>query len=191
MQRVIAGSARRVGLAVAPGSAARPMLELARGAVFNSLADRVVEARVLDLFAGSGALGIEALSRGASECVFVEQDPRSARVIAENLEKCRLRDRARIETCAVQTVWERLAGRFDLVFLDPPFAVAEAWAAAGWERDCADRLQARLAEAGRVIFRVEGDTAPPAQWPGFSLRWERAYGRSLVRIYGVADRTTE
>ncbi len=191
MQRVIAGSARRIGLAVAPGSAARPMLELVRGAVFNSLAQRVVEARVLDLFAGSGALGIEALSRGARECVFVEQDPRSARVIAENLDKCRLRERARVETCAVQAAWERLAGQFELIFLDPPFALAEVWSAAGWDRAFGGRLRERLAEAGQVVFRVEGDTAPPAEWAGFSLQWERAYGRSLVRIYGVAERTTE
>ncbi|MDR3077975.1 MAG: RsmD family RNA methyltransferase, partial [Planctomycetota bacterium] len=92
--RIISGSARRTVLEVAAGSDTRPLLEMARGALFNSLGERVAEASVLDLYAGSGALGLEALSRGAKSCLFVERDRAAAAALARNIAKCRMRDRA-------------------------------------------------------------------------------------------------
>src|SRR5438093_10312907 len=92
--RVIAGSAGGIRLAV-PNRGVRPTMDRVKAAIFSSLGDAVISARVLDLFAGSGALGIEALSRGASSVVFVEEDRQSAEIIEANLAKTQLRGRIR------------------------------------------------------------------------------------------------
>src|SRR5437762_2544255 len=90
--RVIAGSAGGIGLAV-PKRGVRPTMDRVKASIFSSLGDALVEARVLDLFAGSGALGIEALSRGASSVVFVEQEGQSVEIIERNLAKTKLKGR--------------------------------------------------------------------------------------------------
>src|SRR4030095_12168992 len=92
--RVIAGSAGGVRLAL-PKRGVRPTMDRVKAAIFSSLGDAIVGARVLDLFAGSGALGIEALSRGATSAVFVEDDRRTAEMIDQNLAKTKLRGRVR------------------------------------------------------------------------------------------------
>ena len=117
--RVIAGSAGGIGLAV-PKRGVRPTMDRVKTAIFSSLGDAVIGARVLDLFAGSGALGIEALSRGASSVVFVEGDGQSAEIIESNLAKTKLKGRIR-----QQDVFDFLrhasgAELFDIVFADPP-----------------------------------------------------------------------
>ena len=94
--RVIAGSAGGIRLEV-PREGVRPTMDRVKAAIFSSLADRIVEARVLDLFAGTGALGIEALSRGAASVLFVEQDRQSIRAIEKNLARAKLQGRVRQE----------------------------------------------------------------------------------------------
>ena len=118
--RVIAGSAGGIRLAV-PKRGVRPTMDRVKAAIFSSLGDAVVGARVLDLFAGSGALGIEALSRGASSVVFVEADRQSAEIIESNLAKTRLKGRIR-----QQDVFDFLrdasgAEMFNIIFADPPY----------------------------------------------------------------------
>jgi 16S rRNA (guanine966-N2)-methyltransferase len=122
--RVIAGSAGGIRLSV-PKRGVRPTMDRVKAAIFSSLGDAVVGARVLDLFAGSGALGIEALSRGASSVVFVEADRQSAGIIKGNLAKAKLKGRVR-----QQDVFEFLrhassAEMFDIVFADPPYEKTE------------------------------------------------------------------
>jgi 16S rRNA (guanine966-N2)-methyltransferase len=122
--RVIAGSAGGIGLAV-PQRGVRPTMDRVKTAIFSSLGDAVIGARVLDLFAGSGALGIEALSRGAASVVFVEQDGQSAEIIEGNLAKTKLKGRIR-----QQDVFDFLrhasgAEQFDIVFADPPYETTE------------------------------------------------------------------
>ena len=92
--RVIAGSAGGVRLAV-PRSGVRPTMDRVKAAIFSSLGDAIIDARVLDLFAGSGALGIEALSRGASSVLFVDEDRQSVQTIEKNLAKAKLEGRVR------------------------------------------------------------------------------------------------
>jgi 16S rRNA (guanine966-N2)-methyltransferase len=118
--RVIAGSAGGIRLAV-PKRGVRPTMDRVKAAIFSSLGDAVVGARVLDLFAGSGALGIEALSRGASSVVFVEEDPQSAEIIEGNLAKTKLKGRVRRQD--VFDFLRRIAGAemFDIIFADPPY----------------------------------------------------------------------
>jgi 16S rRNA (guanine966-N2)-methyltransferase len=118
--RVIAGSARGVVLgAVPPGT--RPLADRAREGLFSSLGSLVQGARWADLFAGTGAVGIEALSRGAEACTFVDRSPRAVRAIRENLARAGVEDRGRVVRGDVLGTLRRERGRFDLVFLDPPY----------------------------------------------------------------------
>ena len=118
--RVIAGSAGGVRLAV-PKHGVRPTMDRVKAAIFSSLGNAIIGARVLDLFAGSGALGIEALSRGASSVLFVEEDRQSTEVIEKNLAKTKLEARVRH-----QDVFDFLGissgiARFQIIFADPPY----------------------------------------------------------------------
>jgi len=118
--RVIAGSAGGVRLAV-PRSGVRPTMDRVKAAIFSSLGDAIIDARVLDLFAGSGALGIEALSRGASSALFVDEDRQSVETIQKNLAKTKLKGRVRGEE--VFEFLRRSSGpeRFHIIFADPPY----------------------------------------------------------------------
>jgi 16S rRNA (guanine966-N2)-methyltransferase len=125
--RVIAGSARGVRLA-APGAGTRPLADRVKQAVFGSLEPALLEAAVLDLCAGSGGAAIEALSRGASRAVLVERDSGTCRVIAENLRRAGVADRARVVRADALAYLRGPAaadGPFDVVILDPPYAEVE------------------------------------------------------------------
>ncbi len=122
--RVIAGSARGRRLATVDDSDTRPTLDRVKESVFGILQFDIEGAAVLDLFAGSGALGIEALSRGAASCVFVDRRRECTSVIRENVDKLGFTERARIQTgdyLAALNALEREEARFKLVFLDPPY----------------------------------------------------------------------
>lgn len=178
--RIIAGKAGRVAIRV-PSSVTRPTTDFVRQAVFSILADRVNGARVLDLFAGSGALGLEALSRGAATCVFVEKHRAAASIITANLEKSRLTG-GRVATSAVDAFLRRDAGQYDLTFADPPY-----WKYHGDADELAKiladpSLTARLAPEGWLIAEASSAYRPP-QPPGFELIDHRKYGSSAVLIF--------
>jgi 16S rRNA (guanine966-N2)-methyltransferase len=122
--RVIAGSAGGIRLAV-PKRGVRPTMDRVKAAIFSSLGDAVVKACVLDLFAGSGALGIEALSRGAASVVFVEGDPQSVEIIKRNLAKTKLKGRIRQQDAFDFLRHASGAELFDIVFADPPYEKTE------------------------------------------------------------------
>jgi 16S rRNA (guanine966-N2)-methyltransferase len=146
--RIIAGALRGRRLAAPPGDATRPTADRVRQALFDMLVhapwagqDAVAGARVLDAFAGSGALGLEALSRGAAEAVFFETDVRARRALAANIAACRLEARARVIAADATRPSAIFPGgaACSLVLLDPPYAEADiaaraaaALAAAGW-----------------------------------------------------------
>lgn len=122
--RVIAGSARHLTLKTIEGMDTRPTTDRIKETLFNMLQYQVAGSRFLDLFAGSGGIGIEALSRGAAEAVFVEQNPRAVSCIKENLKTTRLEDRAMVMAMDVLSALKRLEGRsgpFDFIFMDPPY----------------------------------------------------------------------
>ena len=123
--RVIAGTARRLQLKTVPGESTRPTTDRIRETLFNILYSEVPGARFLDLFAGSGAIGIEALSRGAREAVFVEYDRRAAECIRLNLNTTKLESSARLIKSDVLRAISAMnaAGEkpFDLIFMDPPY----------------------------------------------------------------------
>jgi len=118
--RVIAGSAGGVRLAV-PKHGVRPTMDRVKAAIFSSLGDAIIGARVLDLFAGTGALGIEALSRGASSATFVENDRQSAEAIEKNLAKTNLKGRVRHQDVFDFLRQRSNAEKFHIIFADPPY----------------------------------------------------------------------
>lgn len=167
--RVIAGEARGRTLVAPEGRTVRPTSDRVREAVFNALYSLggVDGTTVVDLFAGSGALGIEALSRGASQAVFVETDPDAVDAIRTNLATLGFDDRAEIVVRDVFTWLAAPTAVVDLAFADPPY-----------ELDRWDELLDRL-EAQRVV--VESDRAIEAP-PGWRLDRAKAYGATVVSI---------
>lgn len=172
--RVVAGTHRGRRLRLPPGSGTRPTADRVREALFSMLAD-VTGARVLDLFAGSGALGIEALSRGAQSAVFVESSRSAAEAVERNL-----RDLALDGSVYRRDALAYLRGAdgrpgFDLVFLDPPY-------------DCAPSLSAPLAElvpavlADRAVIVTESHNRAPLELP-FPAARERTYGDTRLVIH--------
>ena len=120
--RVVSGSARGCKLHPVPGMHTRPTTDRVKENVFNLIQDRVRGARVLDLFAGTGQLGIEALSRGAAHCDFVEQDKTAYNIVCKNTETARVSDRAGLHRTEAVTFLSRCGKRsYDLIFLDPPY----------------------------------------------------------------------
>jgi 16S rRNA (guanine966-N2)-methyltransferase len=159
--RVIAGSAKGVRLGPVPAGV-RPVSDRAREGLFSSLAADVPGAVVLDLFAGTGALGIEALSRGAERAVFVERRRQAVRAVRDNLERTRLADRAVVvasDVLAFLTRDDETSGGFDLVLADPPYehpaadvdAVLAALAAGGPEAPRTVALTRRTRSSTPVI----------------------------------------
>ena len=123
MMRIITGSARGVRLETLPGDTTRPTSERTKEAIFSMLQFDMEGRRVLDLFAGSGQLGLEALSRGAASAVFVDRAKEAAAVVSRNAAKTRLQDRAKICVCdALSFLSACREAPFHLVFLDPPYA---------------------------------------------------------------------
>jgi 16S rRNA (guanine966-N2)-methyltransferase len=123
--RVIAGSAGGIRLAV-PKRGVRPTMDRVKAAIFSSLGEAIIGARVLDLFAGSGALGIEALSRGAVSAIFVEDDGQSAEAIEKNLAKTNLKGCVRQQNVFDFLRQRSNAEKFQIIFADPPYEKSHA-----------------------------------------------------------------
>ncbi len=122
--RIEGGTLRGRTLLAPPGPATRPTDGRTREMLFNSLGARVVGARFLDLYAGSGSVGIEALSRGAAFCVFIEDDFRAVKPLKDNLQKLRIKDTSQVWSANARPSLEKLVEggeEFDIVFADPPF----------------------------------------------------------------------
>jgi 16S rRNA (guanine966-N2)-methyltransferase len=171
--RVVAGEFRGRRLAAPRGARTRPTADRVREALFSMLGD-VSGARVLDLYAGSGALGIEALSRGARSAVFVDRDPRAVAAIERNLESLGLEQEV-LRQDAVRFL-ARAEGTFDLVFCDPPYDSASRLAA-----PLAQGLPALTSEHARIV--TESDKRNPLELP-FPLITERTYGDTRIAIHG-------
>mgnify|MGYP000095247704 CR=1 FL=1 len=122
--RVIAGKARRLLLKTIEGQDTRPTTDRIKETLFNMIHEELPDCCFLDLFSGSGAIGIEALSRGAKKAVFIEQNPKAVECIRDNLKFTRLEEDAIVMNCDVLTGLSRLEGKnyvLDLVFMDPPY----------------------------------------------------------------------
>ena len=186
--RIVSGEFRGKALIAPPGQATRPTSDRARQAVFNILehaawAPELRGARVIDLFAGSGALGFEALSRGAAFCLFVETDEAARGAIRENAEALSpnggLFGRTRVHRRDATDLGVRPGGdgpAFGLAFLDPPYA-----------KGLGERALAKLAEGGwlapeAVVVFERGASEPPFSVPGFEPLDARDYGAARVHF---------
>lgn len=168
MLRIVAGELGGRRISAPPGRDTRPTREMVREAWFSALGDAVAGARVADLFAGSGALGIEALSRGAASVDFVESDRRAAAVIRENLDELGLAGRSRLVRRGVEAFLDGLDEPYDLALADPPYR-------SGWPRRLAELLARRPFAA---LLCVEH--APGALEGVEGVVWERTYGDSAL-----------
>jgi 16S rRNA (guanine966-N2)-methyltransferase len=180
--RIIAGSAKGVRLGkVPPGT--RPMSDMAREGLFASLGGAVEGARVLDLFAGTGAVGIEALSRGAGAAVFVEEQPKAVAAVHENLARARLSDLARVHRADVERWLTRISAAqepFDIAALDPPYELAGR----PLERVLEALDGGWLAGQTWTVVLTRGHKSPPPAVPvHWAVRRQLRYGDSLLTLY--------
>ncbi|MDR5695490.1 MAG: 16S rRNA (guanine(966)-N(2))-methyltransferase RsmD [Armatimonadota bacterium] len=163
----------------------RPTLARVREALFNSLGEQVVGAEVLDLFAGTGALGIEALSRGASRAVFVERDARMVQLIRDTIKACGFEGQAEVwqaDALKAPSVLARRGRRFQLIFLDPPYGQ-------GLLPKAMDRIARAgiLAEGGIVVAEGHWRDEPGDQVADLRLLKKARYGETVLWFYTRTD----
>ena len=178
--RISGGSARGHKLRV-PKSGVRPTPDRVREALFSILYDKLEGANVLDLFAGSGSFGIEALSRGASRATFVEKNRKTTVILRENLETIGLIEQSKVFNTPAERAIPQLAlleERFDLCFLDPPFD-------AGILEKTFHKLSTTLlvAKSGCVICEHHSQAEAPSAPEGWTLQQTRSYGDVTVSFY--------
>ncbi len=186
--RVVAGQLRGRSLISAPGKV-RPTMARARAGLFDWLGTVVTGARVLDLYAGSGALGIEALSRGALEAIFVERARPALKALRRNLDELGLRDKAAVVAVDVGRALASLARdgrRFDLVLADPPYG-------GDWLEGPATgaNLVNLLPAAGVFVAERSRRDAPGKSAPGLLLRETRSYGETAFDWYEKSGDVSE
>lgn len=183
--RITGGEWRGRRIAVPRGERVRPTQDRVREALFSMLAPDLPGARFLDLYAGTGAVGLEALSRGAAEVVWVESDRQVCRLARENV--ARLAGAERQVVCAEAERWLRGGGRgavFDMVFADPPYEAARA---AGLARLAALlREVAAVAAEGLFIAELPADAAEGC-WEGWRLLRDRVYGKTRLLLCQLAE----
>ncbi|MEP6638454.1 MAG: 16S rRNA (guanine(966)-N(2))-methyltransferase RsmD [Chloroflexota bacterium] len=183
--RVIAGTARGIRLE-APGEGTRPLGDRVKQTLFAILEPDLIGANILDLFAGSGAAGIEALSRGAAHAIFVERDKGAAAIIAANLGRTHLAgSKARIVR-AEALAWlagpeAATAGPFDVVVVDPPYAEAALLTAS------IEALAPHLAPDARVVVKHAWRDPPPARVGLLASERERRFGETTLTFYRRAE----
>ena len=177
--RVIAGSRKGHTISAPRGRDTRPTSDRVRENVFN-LVGPLEDARVLDLFAGSGALGIEALSRGAASVVFVERDGDAVRTIERNLDRLRLTGARVVHDDVVRTIaQEATAGaKYDLVLVDPPYGMLTEI-----QLRLARHLPPLLAAEGLLVVETDARTEPELP---LTVRTSRKYGQTRVTLFEAA-----
>ncbi len=175
--RIIAGKRRGLQLKAPDGFDVRPTADRVKEAVFSALQFELYERRVLDLFAGSGALGLEAISRGAASCIFVEKDPDALSILRTNVETADFQNRAKIIHGDYRDVLKRAIGPFDLVFLDPPYA-------AGFYEEALSLLCTGdlLSEEAIVIVESDKSHGTMALPNELILHKEKKYGSTTIKF---------
>lgn len=174
--RIIAGERKGHTIFAPKGLDTRPTSDRVRENVFNIVAPWVEGAHVLDLYAGSGAMGLEALSRGAASAVFVEAEPQAIRAIERNLDKLRLTGARVVRLDAVTGLAQEAASgrKYDLVLADPPYSMTDYDALARY-------LPPVLSEDGLVVLESAAKTEP--ELAGLAVRSTRKYGSTRVTVF--------
>jgi 16S rRNA (guanine966-N2)-methyltransferase len=176
--RIVGGALGGRTLRSVPGDGTRPTADRVRQSLFDLLGQRMDDLAVLDLFAGTGALGLEAISRGASSAVLVEKDARACGVILGNIDDLKVSGQARVLRGDLPAALSQLRGqRFDLIFSDPPYALRAAQIAV--DGLCSNDL---LAPGARVVLEMEHREEKPVLPAELSLADERRYGDTVVLV---------
>lgn len=172
--RIISGKARGTKLFSPEGNDTRPTLDRVREAIFSMINFNIPSSRVLDLFAGSGAMGLEAVSRGAAEAVFVDCDDKALNVIRKNIEKTRF-DCCTVKHTDFKLFLNTCCESFDIIFLDPPYG-------AGFYEEALGIIKNRnlLSDGGILIAECAIDIKP--DFAGFQVYRERKYGKVAVYV---------
>ena len=174
--RIIAGHAKGRRLRSPHGLATRPMMDRVREALFSSLGARIPGSRVLDLYAGSGSLGLEALSRGAESSVFVEQGRAALDALRENVEMIGLD--GVVVAVDVASFLRSTPEQFDVVFVDPPYALELASVS-----EILELITKKVSVGGTVVLHRPDGEEPPVEPPGLTCVDERRYGRTRLWRY--------
>ena len=173
--RVIAGRFGGLYLDSPHSSATHPMSQRIRNAIFNSLADKLPQAEVLDVFAGTGALGLEALSRGARQVTFIENNLKTNRVLQQNILKLDVKTETIVDKRNAHTWLEQNQTQsYDLIFLDPPYQLVKP--------KIVEQFLALLKPAGILVFSHPTSLEAPVV-AGYKIQSNRTYGNATISIY--------
>lgn len=178
--RIAGGTARGLPLTEPHGLRLRPTTGLVREAIFNILDDTVVGAAVLDVYAGTGALGIEALSRGAASVVFIDAEAASCQAILQSLSRAGFGDKAKVLRGRLPGALRTAEGHFDLIFMDPPYHEDTAV-------ETLLLLSDRLTPTGTVVYEHGSRYNPPERPTGLVLTERRVYGDSAIALYALQE----
>lgn len=174
--RVITGTARGRNLATLDGAeVTRPTTQATKEALFSSIQFELEGKRVLDLFAGCGQLGIEALSRGARHCTFVENNRQAYKIVEANVKLCKFENASDIVFSDASSFLLR-KNNFDIAFLDPPYNK-------GLIKECLERLTALMSDDGVIICESAKGEEFPSGINGWSIAKEKNYGKSKLTYY--------
>lgn len=182
--RIIGGRFRGRVLTTPPDERTRPMLEQSRAAVFNMIGDAPAGARVLDLYSGTGSLGLEALSRGAESICFVERDRLALGCLEENIKKLDAGNSCNIKKTTVEIAVRAETQNYQIIFLDPPYPeIAPGAPRRAMLTILADLYHRILAPEGTLIFHFPTGSLHEADFAGMNLHRMRGYGRNSVAIF--------
>lgn len=182
--RVITGTARGRRLVTSAGRDVRPTPERVKEAMFSAIQFQIEGRRVLDLFAGSGQLGIEALSRGAREAVFIDSSADSAGLVTQNLQSTGLGDRAKVHRTDFAAYLTGGDGNFDLAFLDPPYRT-------GLLQRALPLVAARMNQGGTIVCENPSDEELPETAGDFVRARSYRYGKIIVTLFKHKDVTEQ
>ncbi len=183
--RIISGSARGMNLKSPRGKKIRPTSQKVKAAFFNIVHDNIQEAGFLDLFSGSGGIGLEALSRGAKKCVFVDKDPDAIHLIRENIRLGKMHEKAIVCQGDVRRVLHSFLKKedcFDIIYIDPPYEYSKI-----------TEVLFLLQEGGLFkngIIGVERSSRDDGKWPDFSpfpLQQKKVYGDTALYLLGFRE----
>lgn len=181
--RIISGSRRGKKLLALEGDQVRPTTNMVKEALFNILQFGIEGRRFLDLFAGSGQIGLEALSRGAREAVFVDSSRDSVRVIQKNVEAAGFAGQSRVVSAGFDSFLRAERGRFDVAFLDPPYG-------AGLLADAFARTVPVMSPGGVIVCEHGSKEEPPQGGGAFVKQKTYRYGRTALTVYRAGEEET-
>ena len=176
--RVIAGTARSIPLKSRDGLQTRPTTDRVKVSMFNIIQFEIEGREVLDLFGGSGALGIEALSRGADHAVIVDHDPEAVSIIRDNLRRTKLQERAEVVRADYLSYLKSCKKQFDLVFLDPPYA--EKFLENAIKRISEIDI---LKSGGIIVTERPAGKLLDCEYPGLERSKDYRYGKTVITLF--------